>query len=64
MRQPTLQLQGWHWAQMAMAMPGSDSANNDLLTVLTDSTDTSTIYLTFEGIAQADLVEATHFEFV
>ena len=32
--------------------------------VLTDSTDTSIIYLTFEGIAQADLVEATHFQFV
>jgi len=32
--------------------------------VLTDSTDTFNLYLTFEGIAQADLVEATHFDFV
>ena len=58
---------GLHWGQMAIARL-TDSANNDLLTfsgvILTDSTDTSIIYLTFEGIAQADLVEATHFEFV
>ena len=32
--------------------------------ILTGSTNTSIIYLSFEGIAQADLVEATHFEFV
>jgi len=38
--------------------------NTDGDAVLTDSTDTSIIYLTFEGIAQADLVEATHFDFV
>ena len=39
---------------------GTDTDGN---AVLTDSTDTSIIYLTFEGIAQAEL-EATHFEFV
>ena len=38
--------------------------NTDGDAVLTDSTDTSIFYLTFEGIAQADLVEATHFDFV
>ena len=40
---------------------GTDTDGN---AILADSTDTSIIYLTFEGIAQADLVEATHFEFV
>ena len=38
--------------------------NTDGDAVLTDSTDTSVIYLTFDGVAQADLVEATHFEIV
>ena len=38
--------------------------NTDGDAVLTDSTDSSIIYLTFEGIAQANLVEATHFDFV
>ena len=38
--------------------------NTDGDAVLTDSTDTSVIYLTFDGVAQADLIEATHFEIV
>ena len=38
--------------------------NTDGDAVLTDSTDTSVIYLTFDRVAQADLVEATHFEIV
>ena len=38
--------------------------NTDGDAVLTDSTDTSVVYLTFDGVAQADLVEATHFEIV
>ena len=38
--------------------------NTDGDAVLTDSTDTSVIYLTFDGVAQADLVEVTHFEIV
>ena len=44
-------------AGLALGTNGSNA-------VLTDSTNTSIIYLTFKGIAQADLVEATHFDFV
>ena len=51
-------------APSTLAAAGLALGTNGSNAVLTDSTDTSIIYLTFEGIAQADLAEATHFEFV
>ena len=51
-------------APSTLAAAGLALGTNGSNAVLTDSTDTSIIYLTFEGIAQADLAEATHLDFV
>ena len=51
-------------APSTLAAAGLALGTNGSNAVLTDSTDTSIIYLTFEGITQADLAKATHFEFV
>ena len=56
--------QGGGDAPSDLAGAGLALGTNGSNAVLTDSTDTSIIYLNFEGIAQADLVEADHFEFV
>jgi len=55
--------QGTVTAPSDLAGAGLALGTNGSNAVLTDSTDTSIIYLTFEGIAQAEL-ETTHFEFV
>ena len=47
-----------------LAAAGLALGTNGSNAVLTDSADSSIIYLTFDRVTQADLVEATHFDFV
>ena len=56
--------QGGGATPSTLAGAGLALGTNGSNAVLTDSAESSIIYLTFDRVAQADLVEATHFDFV